>query len=101
LTTNLLARGIDVPEIELVINFDVPKVKIAGKFQPDPENYLHRIGRAGRFGVKGVAVTIYDNEEDEALFWQIVDHYQIKSQVRHLDDPKQLKDIISSLGADV
>lgn len=61
LTTNLLARGIDVPEIELVINFDVPKVKVEGVFKPDYENYLHRIGRAGRFGAKGIAVTLFDN----------------------------------------
>jgi len=61
LTTNLLARGIDIPEIELVINFDVPKLNVKGKFVADKENYLHRIGRAGRFGGIGLALTIYDN----------------------------------------
>ncbi len=77
ITTNLLARGIDIPEIQLVINFDVPKVKVGGKFEADAESYLHRIGRTGRFGKPGVAVTLYDNEEDEKLFWEIVDHYKI------------------------
>jgi len=61
ITTNLLARGIDVPEIDLVINFDVPKIKVNGVFKPDHENFLHRIGRAGRFGMKGIALTIFDN----------------------------------------
>jgi ATP-dependent RNA helicase DDX19/DBP5 len=61
ITTNILARGIDVPEIDLVINFDVPKIKVNGVFKPDHENFLHRIGRAGRFGMKGVALTIFDN----------------------------------------
>ena len=51
ITTNMLSRGLDVPEIQLVINFDVPKVKSRGKFVIDAESYQHRIGRAGRFGV--------------------------------------------------
>ena len=59
-TTNMLARGVDVPECELVINFDVP-VRGHGKDQEgDPETYLHRIGRSGRFGRKSIAVTLCD-----------------------------------------
>jgi translation initiation factor 4A len=47
ISTDLLARGIDVQQVSLVINYDIPK---------NPENYLHRIGRSGRFGRKGVAL---------------------------------------------
>lgn len=47
--TDLLARGIDVQQVSLVINFDLPK---------DNENYIHRIGRSGRFGRKGVAINL-------------------------------------------
>eukprot|EP01017_Pseudomicrothorax_dubius_P047712 TRINITY_DN85_c0_g1_i2.p1 TRINITY_DN85_c0_g1~~TRINITY_DN85_c0_g1_i2.p1 ORF type:complete len:423 (-),score=158.84 TRINITY_DN85_c0_g1_i2:218-1441(-) len=47
ITTDLLARGIDVQQVGLVINFDLPQSK---------ENYIHRIGRSGRFGRKGVAI---------------------------------------------
>lgn len=43
ITTDLLARGIDVQHVSIVINFDLPK---------NLENYLHRIGRSGRFGRK-------------------------------------------------
>lgn len=50
ITTNLIARGIDVPEVELVINYDVPTFKPMGKVMGDSETYLHRIGRTGRFG---------------------------------------------------
>lgn len=52
ITTNMLARGIDVPEVQIVINFDVPLMGGygGGSVQGDPENYLHRIGRTGRFG---------------------------------------------------
>ena len=45
ITTDLLARGIDVQQVSLVINYDLPTNR---------ENYIHRIGRGGRFGRKGV-----------------------------------------------
>jgi translation initiation factor 4A len=54
ITTDLLARGIDVQQVSLVINYDLPINR---------ESYIHRIGRGGRFGRKGVAinfVTTYD-----------------------------------------
>lgn len=48
LTTDLLARGIDVPQVNLVMCYDMP---------PDKETYIHRIGRCGRFGKKGVSIS--------------------------------------------
>merc|ERR1712146_49109 len=47
ISTDLLARGIDVQQVSLVINYDMPQ---------HVENYLHRIGRSGRFSRKGVAI---------------------------------------------
>ena len=47
--TDIAARGIDVPDITHVINFDIPQ---------DPESYVHRIGRTGRAGKKGIAITL-------------------------------------------
>lgn len=65
ITTNMLARGIDVPEVQIVINFDMPNQRIhTGEIVPDSESYLHRIGRAGRFGARGIALTLYDREID-------------------------------------
>jgi translation initiation factor 4A len=49
ISTDLLARGIDVQQVSLVINYELPTNK---------ENYIHRIGRSGRFGRKGVAINI-------------------------------------------
>jgi len=49
ITTDLLARGIDVQQVSLVINYDLPTNR---------ENYIHRIGRGGRFGRKGVAINL-------------------------------------------
>ncbi|OHT02781.1 ATP-dependent RNA helicase eIF4A [Tritrichomonas foetus] len=54
IATDLIARGIDVQQVTLVINFELPK---------DRESYLHRIGRSGRYGRKGVAINICDNSD--------------------------------------
>jgi translation initiation factor 4A len=59
ITTDLLARGIDVQQVSLVINYDLPT---------QPENYLHRIGRSGRFGRKGVAINFVTSDDDRMLF---------------------------------
>ncbi|CDW75207.1 dead box protein 80 [Stylonychia lemnae] len=96
-TTNILARVIDVPDIDLVINFDVPKFKVQGKFRPDYESFLHRIGRAGRFGMKGIALTLYDNENDEMIFQKIIAHYEMDKMVQKLDSPGKLKDVLEEL----
>jgi ATP-dependent RNA helicase DDX19/DBP5 len=49
ISTNVLARGIDVPAVDIVINYDIPVVSEFGYFEPDYANYLHRVGRTGRF----------------------------------------------------
>jgi len=54
ISTDLLARGIDVQQVSLVINYDLPT---------NLESYLHRIGRAGRFGRKGVAINMVSNRD--------------------------------------
>ena len=83
ITTNMIARGIDVPQTELVINFDVPSMTIGknGKRVADADTYMHRIGRAGRFGKPGIALTIYDREIDERNFNEIINSYKMKDLV--------------------
>ena len=56
--TDVLARGIDVDEVDYVINYDVPD---------QPEDYIHRIGRTGRAGAKGLAITFVTPESEAAL----------------------------------
>lgn len=58
ITTDLLARGIDVQQVSLVINYDLPNNR---------ENYIHRIGRGGRFGRKGVAINFITHEDTRVL----------------------------------
>lgn len=68
ITTDLLARGIDVQQVSVVINYDFPI---------DQANYLHRIGRSGRFGRKGVAVN-FITKQDVPMLKQIEQHYSTK-----------------------
>lgn len=65
ITTDLLARGIDVQQVGLVINYELPFKK---------ENYIHRIGRAGRFGKKGTAIN-FVLPKDAAFIKEIQDHF--------------------------
>ena len=59
--SDVAARGLDIPNVSHVINFDVPL---------NPEDYVHRIGRTGRAGKKGTAITIVQ-EKDRALISNI------------------------------
>jgi ATP-dependent RNA helicase RhlE len=52
--TDIAARGIDIDELSFVINYDIPNI---------PETYVHRIGRTGRAGASGIAVSFCDKEE--------------------------------------
>lgn len=56
--TDIAARGIDIDELSHVINFELPNI---------PETYVHRIGRTGRAGLKGIAISFCDIEEKEYL----------------------------------
>jgi translation initiation factor 4A len=58
ISTDLLARGIDVQQVSLVINYELPT---------NQENYIHRIGRSGRFGRKGVAINILGPDEVDMM----------------------------------
>jgi ATP-dependent RNA helicase len=58
ITTDIWARGLDVSQVSLVINYDLPTNR---------ENYIHRIGRSGRFGRKGVAINFVKADEVKVL----------------------------------
>jgi len=69
ITTNVLARGIDVLQVTLVINYDLP---IDQKGQPDFSTYLHRIGRSGRFGRPGIAINFVASPQSQQVLEGLV-----------------------------
>ncbi|TRZ00902.1 hypothetical protein DNTS_013066 [Danionella cerebrum] len=76
ISTDLTSRGIDAEKVNLVINLDVPQ---------DWETYMHRIGRAGRFGTLGVAVTYCCHGEEENKMMAIAQKCSLN--LKHLPDP--------------
>ena len=81
LSTDLLARGIDVQQLNLVINYDLPRSK---------ETYIHRIGRSGRYGRKGVAINLVGQRDQRSLS-EIQEHYKVT-----IDDlPQNLSEIFN------
>jgi len=75
ITTDLLARGIDVQQVSLVINYDLPSNR---------ENYIHRIGRSGRFGRKGVAIN-FVTDDDKRMMADIEQHYHTQIDEMPMD----------------
>lgn len=60
--TNVYARGVDAHKVGLVINFDVPRLR---------QDYIHRIGRSGRYGRKGIAISFFHKDEADKLIGEI------------------------------
>lgn len=75
ITTDLLARGIDIQQVHLVINYDTPSRR---------ENYIHRIGRSGRFGRKGCAIN-FVMPNDYRFIQEIEKYYNTELKELPLD----------------
>jgi len=58
---------------------------------------LHRIGRAGRFGVPGIAITLLDRDQDKPNFEEIIEHFDMTKKVTVLRDAQHLKEVYKSL----
>jgi len=81
IATDLIGRGLDVAQVSLVINYDLPTTK---------EFYIHRIGRSGRFGRKGVAISLVKSDE-VSLMLEIERFYGVR--IREM--PANVADLIS------
>jgi ATP-dependent RNA helicase UAP56/SUB2 len=66
--TDIFGRGIDVERVNVVINYDAPA---------DADSYLHRVGRAGRFGTKGLAISFVSSAEDEEVLKKIQERFTV------------------------
>lgn len=71
-TTDLFGRGVDVERINLCINYDFPK---------DTDAYFHRVGRAGRFGTKGVAISFVTSEDDNSQLAKVQERFEVSLEV--------------------
>lgn len=94
ITTNVLARGVDVDNVCLVVNYDVPIHKDG---QPDFETYLHRIGRTGRFGRKGTAINLVADQQSLQVLAAIEAHFSTggKEMIQNAPaDPEALAEMI-------
>ena len=65
--TDVFGRGIDIERINLAINYDFPS---------DADSYLHRVGRAGRFGTKGLAISFLSQDGEEEILKQIEKRFE-------------------------
>ncbi|GME68995.1 unnamed protein product [[Candida] boidinii] len=68
-TTDVFGRGIDIERINLAINYDLPN---------EADQYLHRVGRAGRFGTKGLSVSFVSSPEDEEVLVKIQERFDVQ-----------------------
>jgi len=66
--TDLAARGIDVERVNIVLNYDMPE---------GADTYLHRVGRAGRFGTKGLAITFVSSPEDSEVLNAVQGRFEV------------------------
>uniref|UniRef100_A0A8C1I8P5 RNA helicase n=1 Tax=Cyprinus carpio TaxID=7962 RepID=A0A8C1I8P5_CYPCA len=90
ITTNVCARGIDVEQVSVVINFDLPLDKDGN---PDNETYLHRIGRTGRFGKRGLAVNMVDSQRSMEILKTYEKHFNKKIGRLDTDDLDEIEKI--------
>merc|ERR1712153_74087 len=67
-STDLFGRGIDVERVNIVINYDMPS---------ESDSYLHRVGRAGRFGTKGLALTFSSTEDDGKVLEDVQKRFEV------------------------
>ena len=66
--TDIFGRGIDIERVNIVINYDMPD---------GADSYLHRVGRAGRFGTKGLAITFVSSTEDTTVLTQVQERFEV------------------------
>jgi len=92
IATNLAARGIDVPQVTFVVNYDLP-IDPENYERADCETYLHRIGRSGRFGKQGLAINLVDSERSLKHLRQIETHFRRPIHKLDTEDPEQIEKI--------
>ncbi|RIB28056.1 ATP-dependent RNA helicase uap56 [Gigaspora rosea] len=83
--TDVFGRGIDIERVNIVINYDMPD---------GPDTYLHRVGRAGRFGTKGAAITFVANAEDAEILNKVQERFEVV--ITELPDELEINNYMAS-----
>ncbi|NXN10697.1 DDX25 helicase, partial [Indicator maculatus] len=89
IVTNICARGIDVQQVTVVVNFSLP---MNGKKEPELETYLHRIGRTGRFGKQGLAFSMVESH-NRWVIEVIEKHFRTKIKQLDPDNMEELEEL--------
>ena len=82
MATDVFGRGIDVERINLAINYDLPG---------DAASYLHRVGRAGRFGTKGLSISFVSSEDDQKVLDDIAKRFAVPLKYVPPADPNPVR----------
>merc|ERR1711907_46879 len=97
-STDLMGRGIDINKVNVVINYDLPPLDKHNEkndaYDSAVNQYLHRVGRAGRFGTKGLAITYVSSPEDATLLNKVQDRFSVDiKELPEKVDPCAYKDV--------
>lgn len=66
--TDIFGRGVDFERVNIVINYDMPS---------EADQYLHRVGRSGRFGTKGLAITFVASKDDSGILEKVQSRFEV------------------------
>jgi len=91
-STDVLARGIDIERVNIVVNYDLPEIRgkrlematEEDKSKYGTDMYLHRVARAGRFGTKGLSITFVATSEDAEILQAVQERYEY--EIKQLQD---------------
>lgn len=83
--TDIFGRGIDIERVNIVINYDMPD---------GADTYLHRVGRAGRFGTKGLGITFVSSAEDSQVLNQVQERFEVN--ITELPDQIDIQSYMTS-----
>lgn len=91
IATNVMARGIDVEQVTVVVNYDLP-INVETR-EVDKETYLHRIGRTGRFGKEGLAINFVDSAKTFGFIKDLEQHFGRKIAKLDATDIEEIEKI--------
>ncbi|GER51877.1 RNA helicase-like protein [Striga asiatica] len=98
ISTDLLARGFDQQQVNLVVNYDLP-VRYDRPTEPDYEVYLHRVGRAGRFGRKGAVFNLLCGDRDDLVMGKIEKYFNTQiAEVSQWNSAEEFRVALNNAG---